>query len=58
MTLGMQIALFMQLLQLTLSTIFVYWTHDDLIFPDRVAPKFVFDMFRCIIILGFALCWM
>lgn len=31
---------------------------EELIFPDRVAPKYIFDAARALITLGFATFWM
>ena len=58
MEMGMAIVMAMQILQVLVSTIFVYWAREELIFPDRVAPKFVFDLLRALLSLGFAAFWM
>ena len=55
---GMDIMLAFSLLQVLLSGIMVWFTREELIFPDRVAPKFAFDTARAVITLGFALFWM
>lgn len=55
---GMEIMMAVSLLQILLSGILVWFTREELIFPDRVAPKFAFDMARGFITLGFALFWM
>ena len=53
----MAIVLAMQILQVLVSGLFVYWAREELIFPDRVAPKFVFDLCRALLTLGFAAFW-
>lgn len=51
---------FMQILSSIMfacSGIFVYATYNILIFPDRVAPRFLFDMFVAALYVPFALFW-
>ena len=55
---GMAIMMAMTILQVLVSCIFVFWTREELIFPDRVAPKFIFDICRAMLTLGFAAFWM
>lgn len=55
---GMAIVMAMTIIQIIVSSAFVFWAREELIFPDRVAPKFVFDICRAIISLGFAAFWM
>ena len=55
---GMAIMMMITIVNIAVSSFTVVWTHDELIFPDRMGPKFVFDMFRAFITLGFAVFWM
>ena len=55
---GMSIVVGMTILQVLTSSAFVLVAHRELIFPDRVAPKFVFDICRSVMTLGFAMFWM
>jgi hypothetical protein len=51
---------FMQILSSIMfacSGIYVYWNYNTVIFPDRVAPKFLFDMFVAALYVPFALFW-
>ena len=55
---GMAIIMAMTIIQVFVSSAFVFWAREELIFPDRVAPKFIFDICRAILSLGFAAFWM
>jgi hypothetical protein len=58
MTEGMQ---YMQLLTIMLvgcSSIFVWWTKQEVIFPERAAPKYAFDIVKTAVIIPFVLFWM
>jgi len=55
---GMAIVMVMTILQVLVSCGFVYIAHQELIFPDRVAPKFFFDIVRAMLTLAFAIFWM
>lgn len=55
---GMAIIMVMVFIKLIVSSLFVFWAREEVIFPDRVAPKFVFDVSKSIISLSFAAFWM
>lgn len=55
---GMSIVVAMTILQVVTSCAFVLVAHQEVIFPERVAPKFVFDICRSVLTLGFAMFWM
>lgn len=55
---GMAIVMAMTIIQVFVSSAFVFWAREELIFPDRVAPKFMFDICRAMLSLGFAAFWM
>ena len=42
---------------LACSGIYVYWNYNTVIFPDRAAPKYIFDMFVCFVYMLFAMFW-
>ena len=58
MALGMNILSMMMFLQVVMSCLYVMHTHEHLIFPDRVAPKFVFDIARSLMIFAFTIFWL
>jgi hypothetical protein len=39
------------------SSFFVWWTKHEVIFPQRSAPKFVFDVFKSGVMLPFLVFW-
>jgi hypothetical protein len=47
----------MNILVLTMSAIFVWWTKNEVIFPQRSAPKYLFDMGRSILMIPFMIFW-
>lgn len=55
---GMAIVMTMALFQIFVSQATVFVTREELIFPDRIAPKFIVDLVRVFITLGFAMFWM
>ena len=55
---GMTLYLVPALLQVVAASRFVYMTQEELIFTDRVAPKFAFDAGRALIAVTFAFLWM
>lgn len=57
MRVGMSIVTALVLIQVMASCIFIWWTKQELIFSDRIAPKFVFDCGRAFVSLGFAVFW-
>ena len=48
----------MTILQVAVSCNFVLVDHKTIIFGERVAPKFLFDIVRAMLTLGFAVFWM
>ena len=55
---GMAIVMTMALFQIYVSQATVFVTREELIFPDRIATKFIVDIVRVFITLGFAMFWM
>lgn len=47
----------MTIILVTCSAIFVWWTKHEVIFPQRSAPKFVFDFGRAMLIVPYAMFW-
>ena len=47
----------MNILVLTMSAIFVWWTKNEVIFPQRSAPKYLFDMGRSLLMIPFMIFW-
>jgi len=45
------------IVMVVLSSYFVWHTKNEVIFPDRSAPKFVFDAFLSIAFVPFAIFW-
>ena len=39
------------------SSIFAFLTSREIIFPERTAPKYIFDMFQLVIFLVFVTIW-
>lgn len=39
------------------SAVFVWWTKHEVIFPQRSAPKFVFDFARAMLVVPYAIFW-
>ena len=44
-------------IQLIISVIFIFWAREEVIFGDRVVPKYIFDMGRALIFLSFSIFW-
>lgn len=57
MSQGVKALATMMILQVAVSCIYVLHTHEKLIFADRIAPKFVFDTMRSLIVMGFSVFW-
>lgn len=55
---GMQYMQLMTILLIGCSSIFVWWTKEEVIFPERSAPKFAFDIVKTAVIIPFVLFWM
>jgi hypothetical protein len=55
---GMQYMQLMTILLIACSSIFVWWTKEEVIFPERSAPKYAFDVVKTAIIIPFVLFWM
>ena len=53
----MNLYMIFDIVQIISSSSFVYWTQEELIFTDRVAPKYFFDSLKCIIALAFTCLW-
>ena len=47
----------MTIILITCSAIFVWWTKHEVIFPQRSAPKFVFDFARAMLVVPYAIFW-
>jgi len=47
----------MNFLVLLMSAIFVWWTKNEVIFPQRSAPKYLFDMVRSLLMFPFMAFW-
>lgn len=58
MEIGMAIMTSMVIAEVIISSFWVFLDCENLIFPDRVAPKFIFDIARAFITLGFSVFWM
>ena len=57
MTRGIQLLWLISVSQLALSGIMVWWSRAEVIFPDRVAPKYIFDIIEVAVITPFAIYW-
>lgn len=55
---GMQYMQLMTILLIACSSIFVWWTKEEVIFPERSAPKYAFDVVKTVVIIPFVLFWM
>lgn len=54
---GMAVMMSVTILLMLLSIGTMWWTRGELIFHDRMIPKFAFDVARTVITLGFAAFW-
>lgn len=57
MTRGIQLLWLISVSQLALSGLMVWWTREEVIFPDRMAPKYIFDVIEVLVITPFAIFW-
>ena len=57
MRMGMSIMMVFVNVQLVISVIFIFWAREEVIFGDRVVPKYIFDMARALTFLSFAVFW-
>ena len=55
---GMQYMQLMTILLIACSSIFVWWTKEEVIFPEGSAPKYAFDVVKTAVIIPFVLFWM
>ena len=55
---GMQYMQMLTIILLTCSSIFVWWTKQEVIFPERSAPKYAFDVVKTLCIIPFFIFWM
>jgi hypothetical protein len=53
MKVGMVYFQLISILLVLFSSIFVWWTRNEVIFPQRSAPKFIFDVAVAIIFIPF-----
>jgi len=55
---GMAWIQLMNFLCIASSSVFVWWTKNEVIFPNRIAPKFCFDVLHSLLMVPFVLFWM
>ena len=48
---GMQYMQLMTILLIACSSIFVWWTKAEVIFPERSAPKYAFDVIKTVVVI-------
>lgn len=57
MSKGVKTLVTMVIYQVGMTVIYVLTTHERLVFADRVAPRFVFDTVRALIVMSFVVFW-
>jgi hypothetical protein len=48
----------MSALLITWSSFFVWWTKHEVIFPERTAPKFIFDLVIALFLVPYQAFWL